>query len=768
MASLVYPKWVLEDPAFVAMRSASATPKPAMPESFRTPGLNPHASDFAAEKRWDSSPEVLAWKAERNAAKDAWFASPTLAKWHETPEFKTWLKGVNTANAASAKQPVYGSSTSLAGGGVAPGVNLVTNKDEFDFNSWAQEQKASQGSWTPEVNPRWRTASSEDYLGLKDPGRVYTMPSQYGLGSGQFTPVDNIVFKPKEPSGIDKVIGAAGPILGMMSGNPMFAAGAGAISSKSRGGSLLEGAIQGGVSAALPGVLKNTFNLSPPVAAGVTGAAKTAFGGGDLSDVLKSGTLGYGIPTVGKDFLGLTPGSPAYSAYSGAAKALASGQDLSGSLTSAAMGAAVPFAGSLFNSSLSGSGTASDGEMSSADYWNSVGLPHPDAGTFDGVDLTQYTNGGGAMGWEDIFGGGDDPISSGDYWSSVGLGAPDTTGYDPAFGNFDPYEDMSSADYWTQAGMPGQAPIVAPGVDLSAYGSPSTSGGNAAINAAKQFLGIPAGQATTLPSLLDSLIKIGAPAALIAGLFEDNESPLTGTLLNAAKSAYSSAGKFANMSPVGMQPSSQSAIDLANTNTGAWQPYIDKAAAYTDQAAGGIPSIDLATYMNPYMADQTRNIEEYAQKRRQQMKHLSDISGNDTYIPGGANLTRYGVESSGIDLDAMRAISEARAGAFNRATDLAATDLNRKGQAGGAFNTFANTVGTQGARDFATLGAAGELEAKPLENALSKASDTAKLYTSIIPGTASAVTETRPPSTLGQAVGAFGAYNAANKAGWFG
>lgn len=274
-------------------------------------------------------------------------------------------------------------------------------------------------------------------------------------------------------------------------------------------------------------------------------------------------------------------------------------------------------------------------------------------------------------------------------------------------------------------------------------------------------------------SVLDTIKSFGIPAALIAGLFEDNSSPLTGTLTDAANKAVSSAGAFAAMPSVGMQPSSQKAIDLANSSAGAWQPYVDKAATYTDKAAGGIPSIDLSTYMNPYLdsvlSPAIRDIEEAAAKRRQQMKHLADVSGNDTYIPGSTESTRYGVESGLIDRDTLRAIGDvsanARKGAFDTATGLASTDLNRTGAAGGAFNTLANTVGTQGAKDFTTLGAAGELEAKPQENALTKAADTAKLYTSVIPGTASAATATKSPSILGQAVGAFGAYNAANKAG---
>ena len=271
-------------------------------------------------------------------------------------------------------------------------------------------------------------------------------------------------------------------------------------------------------------------------------------------------------------------------------------------------------------------------------------------------------------------------------------------------------------------------------------------------------------------SAMDLLKKIGIPAAIVAGLMEKSESPLQGQLTDAAKGAVSSAGAFAGMPAVGMQPSTQKAIELANASAGAWQPYVDKASAYTDKAAGGIPSMDLSKYMNPYLdsvlTPMLRDINEASDTRREKLRSMTAMSGND-YVSTSGN--RFNVSDSMLDRETLRAVSDAsgkaRASAFDAATGLASSDLNRYGTAGGAFNTLANTVGTQGGADFTRLGAAGELEAKPGENALTKAADTAKLYASIIPGTTSAVTATKNPSILGQAVGAFGAYNAATKPG---
>ena len=272
---------------------------------------------------------------------------------------------------------------------------------------------------------------------------------------------------------------------------------------------------------------------------------------------------------------------------------------------------------------------------------------------------------------------------------------------------------------------------------------------------------------------MSDLVKLGIPAALIGGLFERNTNPLTGNVTQASNSALTSAGAFGGMAPVGMQPSWQKAIDLAGSSAGAWKPYVDKAATYTNAAAGGIPSVDLSKYINPYIAGTLdpalREINLASDAERLRLNHLAAVSGNDTITPGATTPSGYGVQLDLLNKNRMQRIGDTTAnaykGAFDTALTTASSDLNRTGAAGGAFNTLANTVGTQGGADITRLSGAGDLEAKPAQNALDHAADTTKLYTSIIPGTSSAITATNQPSILGQAVGAFGAYNAANKMG---
>lgn len=320
---------------------------------------------------------------------------------------------------------------------------------------------------------------------LENPSAIFTLPPE--LGGRKITPRQNITYKRDDPDFMDKAMSVAAPILGFMAGGPLGAAVGGAAGADTMGGNPLKGALIAGGASMLPGVLKNTFNLSPPVAAGVTGAAKTAFGGGDLSDVLKSGTLGYGIPTVGKDFLGLTPGSPVSMGATSAIKTAVGGGDFSDIATSGALGYGVPTAwtdvlgqdaksalyplysgvvstaarggditkaavpallgagGSLVDSALSSAGVAFDTPTDSTDYWNSVGLGYPSGGGMD-----DYA-------W-------DAPLDSADYWNSVGLGYP-SDGF------------MNSADYWAAAGLPVPGAGTFPGVDLSAYGAGGTAPG---------------------------------------------------------------------------------------------------------------------------------------------------------------------------------------------------------------------------------------------------------------------------------------------------
>lgn len=552
-------------------------------------------------------------------------------------------------------------------------------------------------------------------------------------------------------------------------------------------------------------------------------AQSAAHGGGGLGGVLGIAgmialayfTGGASLATeaaAGAGIAGLTAAEAAavateYAAYAGSAQAAAAGAGaFAGGAGAAGLGgAALEGASAWPTSAEAGSwagagGTGGTGTLTSqVPGWSGAGSP-----TFGGtVNVAGGATGTGAVGatgangmdiadWlaQDSAGGGWMP-------ESTGGGAFTTGNYNPN----DPFGFLNdnSTSWGTNVGSGGGVENFLPGGQYSPYGGPDglvdlggaggVSGGGlpdpTMVQQLKTMLNnLPTGSQTAAKTALQKLmsgdsmgmsdlVKLGIPAALLAGVFEKNTNPLTANVTQASNSALTSAGAFGALPAVGMQPSWQKAIDTANANTGAWKPYVDKAEAYTNQAAGGIPSVDLSKYINPYIANvldpALREINLASDAERLRLNHLAAVSGNDTITPGSTSPSGYGVQLDLLNKNKLQRIGDTTAGAYKGAFDTAVTnasaDLNRAGSAGGAFNTLANTVGTQGRGDVTTLAGAGDLDAKPAQNALDKAADTTKLYTSIIPGTSSAITATNKPSVLGQAVGAFGAYNAASKMG---
>lgn len=259
-------------------------------------------------------------------------------------------------------------------------------------------------------------------------------------------------------------------------------------------------------------------------------------------------------------------------------------------------------------------------------------------------------------------------------------------------------------------------------------------------------------------SALSGLASLGIPAALLAGLFEDNKSPLVGPQTNAAFSALDAAGKFGALEPIPMMPSSARAITVANENVGNWKPYIDEGAALTRKAAGGIPSVNLDDYMNPYMDAVMPGVRREAEK----LKIAQNAAAGRVGAFGG---TRMAVENSLADRNLLETTGKIRMSAFDNATGLASKDLDRMGQAGAAFTNMGSTVGKLGTGDVSNLAQAGALERQPHEDKRQKLADTARLYTGVIHGTAPAVEASTDPSKLTQAAGALGALSSLSKLG---
>ena len=313
-------------------------------------------------------------------------------------------------------------------------------------------------------------------------------------------------------------------------------------------------------------------------------------------------------------------------------------------------------------------------------------------------------------------------------------------------------------------------PAAVPGV-LESLWNTVTNLPKGAVEAGKAAFKLLAGGDTA--GGLNGLLKAGLPLAMLAGLFEKNNNPLTGSMVNAAQGALSAADRFAALPSIPLTASQNRAITTANTNVGNWQPYVDKASQFADTAAGGVTPDRVNALMNPYidqvLGNSIRDIEEAAERRRQVMRQTSNMSGNDAFVPGSNTPTRFQVEGGLLDRDTLRTIGDVsattRAGAYNTALGTAGSDLNRILSASGTNKELAGTVGALGQRDVSLLTGAGALERLPLEDERAKLADTSTLYSRTIPGTASAATAAQQPSMLGQAAGALGAYNAATKLG---
>lgn len=361
-------------------------------------------------------------------------------------------------------------------------------------------------------------------------------------------------------------------------------------------------------------------------------------------------------------------------------------------------------------------------------------------------------SGGDAGAWESAFNGMNVPGAGS---ATEGLGAA-AGGASGALGAGSAAAEEAAL---TGSGLGGLSGGTATGLGAAAGASllDKLSGfGNDAVDLGKKLL---SGDS----SALDSLLKIGVPIATIAGLFEGNNNPLLEPMTNAAQKAIGAADQYAALPALTITPGQQQSIDLAKSNVGNYQPYLDKASTLIDKGTSGIQEADINRLMNPYLdqvlAPVLRDINAAADRRSQQEKALASMSGNDLRDPNGIP-TRFNVQQSLLDQDTLRAIGDAsanaRSSAFDKASSLAGSDLDRSLSGSNLAGGVAKAAGALGTGDVTNLASAGALEAIPQTGALDKASNNAKLYTDVVHGNQGAVQNAAQPSKLTETVGALG------------
>lgn len=274
---------------------------------------------------------------------------------------------------------------------------------------------------------------------------------------------------------------------------------------------------------------------------------------------------------------------------------------------------------------------------------------------------------------------------------------------------------------------------------------------------------------------IKTITGLGIPAALLGSIFfEKNESPLLGPVKQATEGALSNAAAYAATPTIGLTPSQQRAIQLANANTGNYEADLAKSGALADTAAAGITPEQIARYQNPYLegvlSPQLRDIEEAADRRRQQMKAIASMSGQDLQ-PTGTTPGTFSVNDSLLDRETLRAISDATgkayADSFNNATSLAGKDLDRSLQSSQIYGNLGKEESALGTVDLANLNTAGALERLPQEDERTKLSTASQLYSKAAAGAAGAIPVTTPKSKLTQVAGALGAMKTAKDIGLY-
>ena len=175
-----------------------------------------------------------------------------------------------------------------------------------------------------------------------------------------------------------------------------------------------------------------------------------------------------------------------------------------------------------------------------------------------------------------------------------------------------------------------------------------------------------------------------------------------------------------------------------------WQPYLDKATGYTDAAAGGLPSIDLNTYMNPYLdsvLDPMRD--RYVTDRAQTLQGIDNKAASVNAF--GRNRADLLKTQAGESADRTWNETEARirSGAFDTAASNATRDLDRRATAGKTYGDYAKAFG----------------DLDMTSNLLPITAYSTALKGIQLPRNQTQTTTTTnpPPSLIGQAIGGLGA-----------
>lgn len=371
--------------------------------------------------------------------------------------------------------------------------------------------------------------------------------------------------------------------------------------------------------------------------------------------------------------------------------------------------------------------------------------------------------GGGAsgVGFGTTIGG--DAIPAAGYYSgadaaAIGQGINPETGLPMDLGQEEiglPGTDISST-----GGGTGIDPL-GPAAGVGGVGAAAGSGGSSVFGLPGKIPGLPGVSIPGVGGVASGAANNPILAALaIAGLLEGPNNPLTQPTVDAVKAAMDSGRRIQAMTPPGITPSFQRAIDTANSNVGAWKPYIDKASAFDTAGGSPITGDDISRYMSPYIEQAlnpaARKINEAAAATR-----IGDAA--KAGARGAFGTSRNDQLMKLTDRNEQMALGDLYGtgfqNAFNTALTTAGADKSRALSAGGAFDTLGKTTSSLGASDVTGLTGAGGIETLPYTEAINQEKTAGDVLTGAAAAGAKALPSTGTPSLLSNIAGVAGLLN---------
>jgi hypothetical protein len=245
------------------------------------------------------------------------------------------------------------------------------------------------------------------------------------------------------------------------------------------------------------------------------------------------------------------------------------------------------------------------------------------------------------------------------------------------------------------------------------------------------------------------------------------KSPIAKMQMVASVMGMNAAFQFAALGPRTVQQGTKDAIELARESIGAWKPEIEESRRLTDLGALGITEEQIEKYTNPYLQDvldfSIQDMEDSAERRRQERKGVISRSGNDFSSSAGAP-NRSQIEQMLGDRDLDRSIgaqsANVRHAGFNVAAGLATQERERQARGGQQYAEYGEQTQRLNLTDAGALEHVGELEGQEEIFEREHLLQQIEAYGASAANAQSSVNQYQKTSTLSQIVGAVGSVGA--------